>query len=822
MKKISFLSINSFAQIIVLFGYSLSVHAQTLTVRVSPAGAPEAVVGLEGTPFGGFADSTGTYRFTGLKPGRYHLRIQKSGFYPYRKLVVFSADQTLAADLLPREAWAEEVLVKATRSKPQGPTTSSQVEREEIEKLNLGQDLPILLQQATSVLSSSDAGAGVGYTGISIRGSDATRINVTLNGVPLNDAESHGLFWVNMPDFASSVQNIQIQRGVGTSTNGSAAFGASLNIQTQSPRPDAWIESNVSGGSFNTRKANLMVGTGNLDGWSAEARISRIASDGFIDRGSADLESRYFSGGYTGKKTSVRLVLLDGEEKTYQAWNGIPEARLRGDRQGMLDFAARNFLSESDTRHLLESGSRTYNQFRYRNQTDNYRQTHYQLFFTHELNRNWLANAALHYTRGAGYFEEFKTGQEFDDYGLPLFLPDSRIQTTDLIRQRWLDNHFFGSTYSLLYQGKGWDLTIGGSASQYRGDHFGKVIWAQVSGLADNTFRYYDNDATKSDLTHYAKATYTLNRKWSVYGDLQHRFIDYRFAGFDQNLNPTDQTAQFHFFNPKAGVSFKPHARHNLYASYGKSSREPVRDDFINSTPQSRPNAEILHNVELGWRTQYERWQATVNAYYMYYPNQLILTGEINDVGAYIRSNVKNSFRSGIEMEGRCRILPVLQLAGNLTLARNQIREFVAFTDDYDQNNQQREVFRNTPIAFSPNLISALELTWFARSNVEMALIGKAVGRQYLDNTGNRNRSLDPYQFLNFRASWKWLGASLLGKKQEGRELRFQVLVNNLLNQTYETNGYTFGYIAGGARVQENFFFPQAGRNFLAGLSLRL
>ena len=792
------------------------------TIREKDGGKPVSMVqiGLEGSPYSALSREDGSYELSGLKPGYYFLRAQYPGFFPFRQAIQVKADKLLDIQLEAKNLLSEEVIVKATRSGAEDPGTRSLVKKEDLEKLNLGQDLPILLQQETSVLATSDAGAGVGYTGISIRGSDATRINVNLNGIPLNDAESHGLFWVNMPDFASSVSSIQIQRGVGTSSNGTASFGASLNIQTNTLKANPWAETSHSMGSFNTRKNNLQLGTGLVDGrWSAEARISRISSDGFIDRGSSDLKSQYFTGGYYGKKSIIKLVLLDGNEKTYQAWNGIPEAKLKGNASDIAAWFDRNryvapYMFLQDSLNAQQADPRRYNFFRYRNQTDNYRQTHYQLFFSHEFTQNWNLNTALHYTRGAGYYEEFRQNDDLDRYNLlPRISGTDTIRNSDLIRQRWLDNHFFGGTWSLQYQKDKLDVMLGGAANTYLGDHFGKVLWTKEGVTADNDYQYYFNDARKTELNQYLKAGYRIHPKIRLFADVQLRRISYQFEGYDQNLNITDQQVNLTFLNPKAGLTFRPDSLQEFWLLYGKSQREPVRDDFTNSTPGSRPKPEVLHNVELGWRFENRRLRASANFYHMEYINQLILTGKINDVGAYVRSNVESSYRSGVEMEASYHAHRKIQLLGNLTLSRNRIRHYDYFTDNYDTGIQEKVHFSNTPISFSPSLIASAGLLYRPLRNVELGLQSKFAGRQYMDNTGNSAKSLDPYQFVNFTGSWQ-IPLPFL------QTLRLNVLVNNLLNQKYETNGYTFGYVYGGERVTENFYFPQAGRNFLVGLTL--
>jgi iron complex outermembrane receptor protein len=777
-------------------------------------------VGLEGTAISAMSREDGSYELSGIKPGRYFLRAQYPGYFPYQRSILVKSDVQADVQLEARELLSEEVIVSATRAAAADPGTRSLVKKEDLEKLNLGQDLPMLLQQETSVLSTSDAGAGVGYTGISVRGSDATRISVNMNGIPVNDAESHGLFWVNMPDFASSVSSIQVQRGVGTSANGAASFGAALNIQTNTLRRDAWAETSHSFGSFNTMKNNLQLGTGLVDGkWFAEARISRISSDGFINRGSSDLQSQYFSGGYHGKKSILKLVLLDGKEKTYQAWNGIPEARLRGNASDIAAWFERNrfgppVLTLADSLNIQQSDPRRYNAFLYKNQTDNYRQTHYQLLYSYEISSRWNLNTALHYTRGAGYYEEYRQQDNLDRYGLPPRIAGTdTLRNSDLIRQRWLDNHFYGATWSLQYRNEQLDFTWGGAANRYLGDHFGKVLWTREGVTKDNDFQYYFNDAEKSEISQYVKAGYRISPRLRFFADVQLRNIRYRFEGFDRNLQPTDQTVNLAFLNPKAGLTYRPDSLQEIWLLYGKSQREPVRDDFTNSSPDSRPKPEVLHNVELGWKMQRNRFRASVNAYHMEYINQLILTGKINDVGAYIRSNVKSSFRSGIEVEGGYQLFNNLNLFGNLTLSRNRIRHYDYFVDNYDSGIQEKFHLTNTPISFSPSLIASAGLELRPIRNVELGLLAKFAGRQYLDNTGSQSKSLDPYQFVNFRASWN-LPLPFL------QTLRLNLLVNNLLNQQYETNGYTFGYVYGGERITENFYFPQAGRNYLIGFTL--
>lgn len=800
-----------------------AISAQILVVgRVTDAQTKQPMEGvqvsLEGTGMSVLTPETGAFNFSLKKAGLYRVQARMLGYVPFIQTIHFSGEngETFEINLTPKDRMSEEVIISATRSKDTDPTTALTVTKEDLEKVNLGQDLPVLLQMTPSVITTSDAGGGVGYTGINIRGSDATRINVTINGIPLNDAESQGVFWVNMPDFATSVSSIQIQRGVGTSTNGPSAFGASLNVQTNTLEKNPTSEASFSGGSFGTWKSNIRAGSGLINNrFTVDMRLSRIASNGFIDRASSDLSSSYISAGYYGKKGLLKFNLIHGSEQTYQAWSGIPESRLNGNVAAMQEYADRNGLSLAETQNLLQSSSRTYNPFTYKGQTDNYKQTHYQLLYSTELKTDWNLNAALFYTRGAGYYEEFKSKEKYSNYGMtqPIIGGDTLLKT-DLIRQRGLDNHFYGTTYSLQYQKEAISLTFGGLASQYRGMHFGDVIWAKVSNLTDNAFRYYENDGLKSDFTNYLKLNWNLTTTIAAYADVQVRGIQYKFQGYDRNLNSTDQSVEYLFFNPKAGISAQLTEQQQVYMSYGKSSHEPARVDFVNSSPESRPKAEILHNVELGWRWKGNRSHANVNYYLMYYKDQLVLTGQINDVGAYIRSNVDESYRMGIEAEASFDLGPNARLFGNITISRNRILSYKYYLDDYDEGGQRKTSFKETSIAFSPDLIAAAGVSWQPIKNWETSLESKWVGRQYLDNTGDNAKSIKPYQFLNLRSSYKIPVTGI-------REWSVQFMVNNLLDSRYENNGYTYGYVSGGSVVNENFFFPSAGRNFLAGINVK-
>lgn len=744
------------------------------------------------------------------------VEIKMLGYFPLATVLILKAGETKTIELSEKSILGTEVIIQGTLPVKDQPTTYSTIESKEITKQNLGQDLPYLLQSATSVVSTSDAGTGIGYTGLSVRGSDATRVNITMNGIPINDSESHGVFWVNMPDLASSVDQIQIQRGVGSSTNGSSAFGASINLQTNTLKNEAYGLINLGGGSFNTQKVNISAGTGLLNNhFAVDLRLSKITSDGFIDRASSNLESAFLSFGYYSSKRITKFNFIGGRESTYQAWNGIPEARLRGDSEQLLDYIVRNGLSSSDSLHLFNSDPRTYNPFTYSNQTDNYQQNHYQLFHTEKAGKNGMIHLAFHLTEGKGYYEEFKENDAFINYGLPfLVLQNDTFYSGDIVRQRWLDNLFGGSVYSYTYTpNESTSLSTGGGFNQYDGQHFGRVIRTEIPNNDFESFEYYRNRALKKDLHHYLKVSHFVSKRIMLYGDLQLRLIDYQFEGFNQDLSIGTQRVNYNFFNPKIGVTYFVSEKQNLYLSYAKSGREPVRDDFVNSSKQSRPKAEILHNTETGWRYGGERFRSSINHYFMYYENQLVLTGKINDVGAFTRTNVPKSFRTGIEAEGSMLLNKKISLHGNITYSINKVLGFQQYYFNYDTGQEEVFSYSSTPIAFSPDLISSLELNFKPVKGGEIGLIGKHVGRQYLDNTGDQQKSIRDFTLFHLRGSY-----SFEGEKLKGLTVRF--LANNIFSKIYETHGYTFGYLAGGRQVTENFFFPQAGINFLASVQV--
>ncbi|SEA26734.1 TonB-dependent receptor [Pedobacter hartonius] len=778
---------------------------------------PGANIVLKGTGKGTRSDARGRYELKNLKAGRYILTVSFIGYESQQREIEISADQTADFDLVQSAFLADEVIVMATRATEKSGTTYKNISKSEITANNFGQDLPFIINNTPGVVVTSDAGAGVGYTGIRIRGSDATRVNVTVNGIPMNDSESQGTFWVNMPDFASSVENIQIQRGVGTSTNGAGAFGGSLNIQTSAPELAPYAEVNSTYGSFNTLKNTFKVGTGLIDNkFSFDGRLSRIQSDGFVDRGASLLKSYFLSGAYHGKTDLLRINVFSGTEKTYQSWNGVPESRLRGDIQGINDYIIRNGLNETDAANLLNSDSRKYNSFLYKDQNDNYQQDHYQLLYAKQLGNRFSFNGALHYTYGRGYYEEFKNDQEFSAYGLPNpVINGAPVETTDLVRRRWLNNDFYGATYAFGYKAaSNLNLTVGGAYNEYRGKHYGQVTWSQISSALNNFDHYYDGDGNKNDFNIFAKLAYNPVEKLSLFADLQYRRLKYDITGDDNDLLPLNIHDKLNFFNPKVGATYFVDPKSNIYASLSLANKEGNRDDYVNANVGTLPQPERLYDVEAGYRIKHTDFSAGVNVYGMFYKDQLVVTGKLSDVGASIRQNVPKSSRIGVEFDGSYTLSRYFLLNANAAFSRNKIKNFSEYIFDYDTETEVVNNYKNPDISFSPDAVVFGELVYKPLAGFAVALQSKYVSKQYLDNTQNESRKLNGYWVNNARLGYDF---SFKGVKN----MNIGLLANNILNKKYESNGYTYGYLGGGSRTDENFYFPQAGTNFLLSLNVK-
>ncbi|RRQ50333.1 TonB-dependent receptor [Maribacter algicola] len=687
----------------------------------------------------------------------------------------------------------DEVFVSAVRVTKESPVTFSNLTKEEIKPRNLGQDIPILMNFLPSVVTTSDAGAGVGYTGIRVRGSDATRVNVTINGIPYNDAESQGTFWVNMPDFASSTESLQLQRGVGTSTNGAGAFGASLNLLTDGFSEDAYAQISSSYGSFNTFRRNIKFSTGLLnDMVEISGRLSRINSDGYIDRATSDLDSYFLQGAYKDDNTLIKALLFGGHEITYQAWYGIDAETLRTDRT----FNPSGIYTD-------ENGNIQF----YENEVDDYKQDHAQLLWNERLSDSWSTNIALHYTKGRGFFEQFREDDAFETYGFePLNVNGEEVNTTDLIRRRWLDNDFYGTVFSATYDRENLNLIFGGGWNNYEGDHFGEVIWARFASNGEYKDRYYDDTSKKSDFNIYSKANYKLNDHWSLYGDLQYRTVGYQANGEDTGM--VDDT--FNFFNPKAGVTYDLNRNNNFYFSYARANREPNRNDYENGSP--RP--EKLDDWELGWRYISPDVQVNTNLYYMKYQDQLVLTGELNDVGAPLRANVGDSYRFGLEVDAQVRIGTKFTWGPNITLSTNKNRDFLFQRDGVLQN------LGNTNIAYSPDIIAGNLITYKPVEAFQISLLSKYVGKQFMGNIDAESSVLDAYTQtdLNFQYELPFKGFL--------KSIVFSGLVNNLFDADIVSNGYFFTFDDDFSNpgvittVEGAGYYPQAGINFLLGATV--
>jgi iron complex outermembrane receptor protein len=789
----------------------------TITEKNSNKILPGATIRLQGKSISGMTNEVGHYEFKNLTAGTYTIAVSYLGFQSQERTIDLQANSKIDFSLNALTFLGNEIIVSATRVTANGATTFKNIDAATIAKNNFGQDLPFLLDNTPGVVVTSDAGAGVGYTGIRIRGSDATRVNVTVNGIPYNDSESQGSYWVNMPDFASSVDNIQIQRGVGSSTNGAGAFGGSLNIQTTAGQTEAYAELNNTFGSFDTWKNTVKVGTGLINNkWSFDGRLSRIKSDGFIDRAASNLKSYFLSGAFHGKNDLLRINVFSGSEKTYQAWNGIPEARLYGDVAGMNAYIDRNYLSPEDAANLLNAESRTYNSFTYKDQTDNYWQDHYQLLYAKQFNEQFSFNGALHYTYGRGYYEEFKVDQKLASYGLqPVVIGSTTISRTDLVRRRWLDNDFYGFTYAVNYKpSTKLQLTLGGAYNEYDGAHFGQVIYAQYGSNGDNDRHYYDNDGFKTDFNSYLKLNFNPTDKLNLFGDLQYRRIYYSVFGTEKNLNQLDIKDELNFFNPKIGASYFLSTKANIYASFSVANKEPGRDDYVNVNTGTLPKSERLNNLEAGYRFKSTSLTAGLNIYGMWYKDQLVVTGKINDVGEYFRQNVSESYRAGVEFDATYVINPQFSILANASFSRNKIKNFTEFIDDYDNGGQIQNNYTDTDISFSPNAVIGGELVFNPIESFAIGLQGKYVSKQYLDNTQNDTRKLGEYFVSNLR-----LGYDI--KISAVKNINLALLFNNVFNKKYESNGYTYGYFSDQRFTTENFYFPQSGRNLMLSLNVK-
>ena len=676
----------------------------------------------------------------------------------------------------------EEVIISSIRVKQNAPIAFTNVSKDELSKKNLGQDLPILLNSLTSVVTTSDAGAGVGYTGIRIRGINAQSTNITINGIPYNDAESLGTYWVDLPDFASSVENLQVQRGVGTSTNGSSAFGASINILTDLISKNSYFENSNSVGSYNTIKNTFKFSTGILnDYFEFSGRLSKIDSDGYIDRSSSDLKSYFLQLNYKKENTLIKALSFGGHEITYQAWNGIDGETLESDR-----------TYNPSGMYIDQSGNIQF----YDNEVDNYKQDHYQLHWSQIINSKLTSNLSFNLTNGLGYYEQYKENDN-----------------QDYITRKWLDNQFIVGNYSLNYQSNKLNMNFGSSYSEYDGDHFGKVIWAQNTAGIQVDDRFYDGNGVKKDFSNYVKTTYQLNSKLSLYGDIQFRNINYKTSGSTSDIANFSINKKYNFFNPKGGLNYLFNKHNNLYFSFARSNREPTRSDY-----ESNPNirSEQLNDFELGWSLTKKKFNVTTNFYMMQYKDQLVLTGSIDDVGTPVRENSGESYRMGIEVETVFNLSDKISILANSAFSDNKNKNFVTSL------NGELVNLGKTNISFSPEIVSSINLLYSPKENMEFSILNKYVGEQYMSNTDSVFSKLDAYSVLDFNFNYNFKNTFFFS------EIVLSGVISNLFGAEYVSNGYYYTYDDTWSdpnsvtTIEGTGYYPQATRNYLLGFKFKL
>ena len=752
----------------------------------------------------------GAFVMNRVPGGSYILVITFVGYESHSAPVVVDRDLDLGTIAMERATiLGEEVIVTATRAGTKTPVAFSNLDSEEITSRNFGQDVPYLLASTPSLVTSSDAGHGIGYTSMRIRGTDSNRINVTINGIPLNDAESHSVYWVDLPDIATSVDNIQIQRGVGTSTNGAAAFGASVNFQTRKLEKEPYAIYEGTLGSFNTYRNTISAGSGLIkDHFSVDMRLSDLHSDGYIDRSWTNLKSYYISAAYHNVNTLVKFVTFSGTEELYQAWNGLPSYLLESNR-------TYNGLGS----YTDQEGNMVF----YDNQVDHYKQTHYQLHLSRSFNEKWYANAALHYTRGAGYYEQYKEDESLSDYLLDdVTIGGDTITETNLIRRKWLENDFYGIVGGLHYEGDRIGAVLGGGWNLYDGDHYGTVIWAQYPGNSEIRHRWYENAGRKTDWNTYVKANWNAGDRLSLFVDLQLRGIDYGIKGSDDDLRDIGQEHNYLFFNPKAGFNYQINQSQRAYLFVARANREPNRSNFVDADPAGPvPVKESMLDYEAGYTLQSSIYSLNANLYYMDYTDQLVLTGEINDVGSAIMTNVKDSYRAGIEVSGSIKPNTWFRWDLNATFSQNKILNYKGYVDNWDywsdpenEPYQVVEELGTSNLSFSPSVMFNSKLDVEPLKEFHLSLISRYVGKQFIDNTSSEARILNPYFVNDLRVSYAFY-------PQFMEEIAVHIQVSNLFNVQYETNAWIYRYYSEGEEGVYDGFFPQAGTHVMAGIRLK-
>jgi iron complex outermembrane receptor protein len=755
------------------------------------------------------SDFKGEFRFENLNPGHYELIVSYLGFVNTSESIEMVQNMYISISMTQQAFMSDEIVVNATRASDKIPMTYTLIDQKKIQQQNHGTDLPFLLQSTPSLVVSSDAGGGIGYTNLRIRGTDLTSINVTLNGVPVNDPESHAVYFVDLPDLASSIDNIQIQRGVGTSSNGSAAFGASINLKTESPSTEAFAQINSTVGAFGCFKNTLSFGTGLSDkGFSLNGRLSKINSDGYIDRAKSDLKSYLLSASWSGKSTNIKFVATSGIEKTYQAWYGIPKDSLVSNPTynpaGAMTDSLGNFIGY------------------YPNQTDNYQQDYYQLLVAQQFRSNLYLTSSIFLTQGKGYYEEWENNKPFGDYGFPdILIGNQTISSTDLVQQKWLDNDYYGINLALQHQSAKFNTTIGLGWNQYSGDHFGYISWAKFASESMNDTKWYESTGNKKDFNTFVKTIYQITNKLNLFADMQLRTIYYSITGIHDDLHDLTQNHQFTFLNPKAGLHHSLDENNSFYASVALSNREPTRTIYRDASPTQKILSEQLIDVELGFKHITKRVSIASNIFYMDYKNQFVLTGKINDVGAAIMTNVPKSFRFGIESSVGLKVMEKMDIAANLTLSSNKINNFTEYVDNWnywDDPENEPYQFENylgtTTISFSPSATANVNINYQILKGFGLVFNSNYVSRQYIDNTESTERSLDPYLTGSFQANLKV-------NQHFFKAFEISAILNNVFNTAYESNAWVYSYIYNNERSKLDGYFPQAGIHGMIGVTIR-
>lgn len=795
--------------VILLGSFSVKLTGQSLggiVTDLSDEPLAGASVVIEGTFTGVVTDAGGTYLLTGLKAGEYTVRYSFIGFEPLIRKVNVTGDARENVSLRPKAIITDDVIISATRAGEQTPLAYSSVAGEILEKKNSGQGIPYLLSLTPSFVETSESGNGIGYTSLRIRGTDASRINVTIDGIPLNDPESQQVFWVDLPDLASSVDNIQVQRGVGTSSNGAGAFGASINIQTKGIENEPFAGISSAAGSYGTFRNSITAGTGLLnDRFAFQMRYSDLRSNGYVARTGSEHNSALFSALYRTGKSLVKANIILGKEKTGIGWWGVPKEMLHIDRRYN---PAGEYTDDQGNVHY------------YDNETDNYTQNHYQLVFSRKMNEYLSLHSALHYTFGKGYYEEYREDAEYSKYGLPqMTIGDLTLFETDIVRRKWMSNDFYGLVWSLNYRKDRIDAKIGGGMNLYSGDHYGRIIWMRYPGTSENNHQWYFNNGEKREASLYGKMNYSLTEKLSVFGDLQYRYVGYSLTGEDDDLKDIGQTHKFGFFNPKAGLFLRLSSGQEAFLSLSVANREPTRTDFKEASGDSEatPRPERLCDLEAGYVFRSARSSVGLNLYGMFYRDQLVPTGELSNVGYSIMTNVEKSYRIGTELTAGFRPADFIGLDMSLTLSKNRIVNFVEHYIDYNTSDWSEEYgslhLGNVDIAYSPSIIGSSDLYANIMAPLKVHFITKYVGKQYFDNTMNSERMLDPYLVSDVMIDFEPVVKNLSGAS-------LQLLVSNICNTRYESNAYGGNWFEDGQEKTWAYYFPQAGTNFMLRLGL--